>query len=71
MGKSADWTFVIAVDATLDVDGDGREDWLVSVNDRSLGATYDSRQLLIVRAPATPGPLAAEPIDKWVCASGR
>ena len=69
VGQSADWKFVLAVDAVLDVDGDGREDWLVSVTDRSLEASYDSRQLLIVRAPGTPGLLRAEPVDKWVCPS--
>jgi hypothetical protein len=67
VGQSADWKFVLAVDAVIDVDGDGREDWLVSVTDRSLEASYDSRQLLIVRAPGTPGLLRAEPVDKWVC----
>lgn len=65
--STSDWNFVLTARDALDLDRDGREDWLVSLTDEGLPTTYRDYELLVVRNVTAPGPLKAEPLMPWIC----
>jgi hypothetical protein len=57
-----------SVEEVTDIDGDGREDWLVNHFDQATLGPYRGYSLLVIRDVNRPGTLAAQPARDLLCA---
>jgi hypothetical protein len=54
-----DWFYAFTVVVRADFTGDGREDWLVYVDDRSREGSYRAHGVLVLADALAPGPIRA------------
>ncbi|HRK57962.1 MAG TPA: hypothetical protein PLQ67_10640, partial [Burkholderiaceae bacterium] len=58
LDSSDTWHYELRIVARADVNGDGKEDWLLWWNDRSVGGNYDVTSLWMASNPTAGQPIA-------------